>query len=53
MSKNTKIEIRLTEEMKNELQEKAQQNNTTVSKLIRQEIEKLINKEREKCEEKI
>lgn len=53
MSKNTKIEIRLTEEMKNALQKKAQQNNTTVSNLIRQEIEKLVNEEREKCEEKI
>lgn len=53
MSKNTKIEIRLTEEMKNELQKKAQQNNTTVSKLIRQEIEKLIKKEETKCQEKI
>lgn len=52
MSKNTKIEIRLTEEMKSKLQAKAQKNNITVSKLIRQEIEKIL-KEEEKCEEKI
>lgn len=52
MNKTTKVEIRLTEEMKNQLQKKAAQNNTTVSKLIRQKIEKLLEEE-SVCEEKI
>lgn len=53
MNKNTKIEIRLTEEMKSKLQEKAQQQGITVSKLIRYEIEKIIGEEEVEWQEKI
>ena len=45
MDKNTKIEIRVSEEMKNKLRIKAQQQNTTISTLIRQIIEQIIEEE--------
>lgn len=46
MSKNTKIEIRIDEEIKNKLQFIAISKNITVSELIRQEIQKILNKEK-------
>ena len=45
MDKNTKIEIRVSEEMKNKLRIKAQQQNTTISTLIRQIIEQMVEEE--------
>lgn len=45
MDKNTKIEIRVSEEMKNKLRIKAQQQNTTISTLIRQIIEQITEEE--------
>lgn len=46
MSKNTKIEIRINEEVKSELQFIAINKGMTVSELIRQEIQKILNKEK-------
>lgn len=46
MGKNVKIEIRLDEETKSELQTVAAKKNMTVSEIIRQEIQKILNKEK-------
>ena len=46
MSKNTKIEIRIDEEIKNKLQFIAINKGMSVSELIRQEIQKILNKEK-------
>lgn len=46
MSKNTKIEIRIDEEIKNKLQFIAINKGMGVSELIRQEIQKILNEEK-------
>ena len=46
MGKNAKIEIRLDEETKSELQSVAATKNMTVSEMVRQEIQKILNKEK-------
>ena len=54
MPKDSKIEIRLSEELKNEIQTIAKKQNTTVSQIVRQQIEHYIKEsELKKCEETI
>lgn len=52
MGKNVKIEIRLDEDVKSKLQSIAVSKNMTVSKLIRQEIQKILNEEKGEENEK-